>query len=78
MTVAEDYNLSAAVGYYDIDLDGGGSGSITDYNIGISRSYGSLTAGLNYIHTNDGVPELFQGLSDSRIVFSLSTTFGLF
>jgi uncharacterized protein (TIGR02001 family) len=78
LPLENDFSLSAAVGYYDIDLATGGSDSIVDYNIGLSRSYGSLTVALNYIATNDGVPSLFSGLSDNQMVFSISTAFGLF
>jgi uncharacterized protein (TIGR02001 family) len=77
-TIAEEYNLSAAVGYYDIDRAGGRSISITDHNVGVSRSFGPLSVALNYIHTNKGAEELFAGLSDSRIVFTISSTFGFF
>lgn len=74
--VTDEYNVSAAIGYYDIDRPGGRNISITDHNIGVSRSFGPLSVALNYIHTNKGAKELFAGLSDSRIVFTISSTFG--
>jgi len=76
MTVADEFNLSAAIGYYDIDRSGGRSVSITDTNIGISRNFGPLSVAFNYIATNNGAPELFSGLSDNQLVFTISSTFG--
>jgi len=78
LTVADEYNVSAAIGYYDIDRSGGRSISITDTNIGVSRSFGPLSVAFNYIATNNGAPELFNGLSDNQFVFTISSTFGLF
>lgn len=73
VVLAEEYTLAANIGYYDLD-DAYGA-NITDYNIGVTRSFGPLTAGIAYVDTNDKIEEVFGGLSSGRFVFSLGATF---
>ncbi len=57
------FSLNAGVGYTDIDNTDG----LTDWNIGVSRSFGPVNAALNYYDTDADGPRL----SDA-VVLSLS------
>ena len=76
VVVAEEYTLAANIGYYDLeDIRNIPGRGITDYNIGVSRNFGPLIVGLAYVDTNDKLPELFEGSSSGRFVFSMGATF---
>jgi uncharacterized protein (TIGR02001 family) len=71
--LAEEYSLSAAAGYYDLD-DAYGD-SITDYSVGVSKTLGdSLAVGFTYVRTN-GLDEVFPGINGNKVVFSFGATF---
>jgi uncharacterized protein (TIGR02001 family) len=74
-TVAENYTLSASVGYYDLTDPATIGGSIVDYSLGISRSFGPLTVGLSYVDTNNGAEGFFGNTNDGRMVFSMGSAF---
>ncbi len=61
--IGHGFSLNAGVGYTDIDNTDG----LTDWNIGVSRSFGPIEAALNYYDTDADGPRL----SDA-VVLSLS------
>ncbi len=73
LTVADEYNVSASLGYYDLDdaLDG----SYTDYSVGVSRAFGPINVGFTYVNTNQGLEGFFGATNDNRVFFTMSTTF---
>lgn len=76
LTIADTYDLTASVGNYDLDDVPGYGGSITDYAIGVSRTFGdSLTVGLSYIDTNGALESIYGETNDSQFVFSMGIGF---
>lgn len=76
LTVADTYDFTAAVGSYDLDDVPGYGGSITDYSIGVSRTFGdSLTVGMSYVDTNGAFESIYGETNDSQFVFSMGIGF---
>lgn len=75
MMVAEEYNLAASVGYYNLDDPTDYGGGIVDKSIGVSRAFGPLTVGISYVDTNNGFDNVYGETNDNQFVFSMSTTF---
>jgi uncharacterized protein (TIGR02001 family) len=62
----QDFTLLAHVGIADGDFY---SDAITDYSIGVGKSFGNFDTNLKYVDGTDGL--------DNRFVFSVSTTLSL-
>ena len=75
LLVADEFNVSAGVGYYDLDDPAGYGGGITDTSIGVSRAFGPLTVGISYIDTNNAFDNIYGETNDSQFVFSMAATF---
>ena len=75
LLVADEFNVSAGVGYYDLDDPASYGGGITDTSIGVSRAFGPLTVGINYIDTNNAFDNIYGETNDSQFVFSMAATF---
>ena len=73
--VAGEFNVAAAVGYYDLDDPADFGGGITDKSIGVSRVFGPLTVGISYIDTNGAFENIYGETNDSQFVFSMAATF---
>ena len=73
--IAEQYNLSASIGYYDLDDPVVFGGGIVDKSVGVSRAFGPLTVGLSYVDTNDAFNNVYGETNDSQFVFSMAATF---
>ena len=73
--IAEQFNLAASVGYYDLDDPVIFGGGIVDISIGVSRAFGPLTVGLTYIDTNGAFEGVYGETNDNQIVFSMAATF---
>lgn len=73
--VADEFNLSAGVGYYNLDDPADFGGGIVDRSIGVSRLFGPLTVGISYIDTNGAFENIYGETNDSRFVFSMAATF---
>lgn len=70
----ENFSILAHLGYSDGDaIDALYGDSYTDYSIGVGYTAGNFNLGLKYVGT-DGVDESL-GLEDSRVVFTIATTF---
>lgn len=66
--------LTASAGYYD--LDDALNDSYTDWSVGAEASRGIFTARLAYIDTDNAGENLFGDNADSRVVFSVTASFG--
>ncbi len=73
--VADEFNLSAGVGYYNLDDPADFGGGIVDRSIGVSRLFGPLTVGISYIDTNGAFENIYGETNDSQFVFSMAATF---
>ena len=65
-----DYTLNAGVGYNQTE-DALGENYV-DWNLGVSKSWGMVTASLDYVGTNGKGNDLFGDLADDRVVLTLS------
>ena len=76
LLVADEFNVAASLGYYDLDDPTDFGGGIVDKSIGVSRKIGdSLTVGISYIDTNGAFENIYGETNDSQFVFSMSATF---
>ena len=66
----KDFSLSAGVGYNQTD-DALGDNYV-DWSVGVSKSWGPVTAALGYVGTNGAGTDLFGDLADDRVVLTLS------
>ncbi|MFO7339143.1 MAG: TorF family putative porin [Lysobacteraceae bacterium] len=66
----QDFSLDLSVGRSMFEKDY--SEDYTDWSIGVSRSWGLLTASLAYIGTDGNGRDIFGELADNRLVLSLS------
>jgi uncharacterized protein (TIGR02001 family) len=71
-TVAQDYNLTAGVGYTTID---GPAKNYFDYGVGINRDFGSVNIALGYIDTSSAAEDNF-GPDIAEDKFTLTFTIG--
>ena len=65
-----DFSLGAGVGFNKTS-DALGDDYV-DWNIGVSRSFGMVTAALSYIGTDGSGRDLFGDLADDRVVLTLT------
>ncbi len=76
LLVADEFNVAASVGYYNLDDVADFGGGIVDKSIGVSRVIGdSLTVGISYVNTNGAFENIYGETNDSQFVFSMSATF---
>jgi uncharacterized protein (TIGR02001 family) len=76
IALADVYNISASLGRYDLTDPAAYGGNITDYSVGVNRTFGdSLTVGFSYIKTNGALEGAYGETNDGQIVFSMGTTF---
>ena len=77
LLIADEFNVSAALGYYDLDdpTAAGFGGGIVDKSIGVSRAFGPLTVGISYIDTNGAFENVYGEINDSQFVFTMAATF---
>jgi len=67
----QDFSLDLGVGRSLFD-DGVGMEDYTDWSVGVSRSFGMVSASLGYIGTDGNGRDNFGRLADDRVVLTLS------
>ncbi|WP_297526751.1 TorF family putative porin [Thiohalobacter sp.] len=80
VAVAEGFTLAAHVGFsdgdaYDSVASGGLGSDYIDYSLGVSTEAAGVGLDLSYIGTNNDGEDVFGGVADDRVVFTVSKSF---
>ncbi|WJW75657.1 TorF family putative porin [Thiohalobacter sp. IOR34] len=78
--VAEGVTVAAHVGFsdgdaYDSVASGGLGSDYMDYSIGVSTEMAGVGLDLTYVGTNNDGEDIFGGVADDRVVFTVSKSF---
>ena len=69
------FSVFGGVGYYDLGDTYADFDSYTDWNLGVSQTFGPVDVALTYVDTNSDGSDLFGGIAGNRVILSAKLGF---
>jgi len=69
------FTLFGGAGYYDLDNIYDGADGYTDWNLGVSQTFGPVNVSLTYVDTDNDGEDLFGKIAGNRVILAAKVGF---